>query len=430
MTQTTLSITAVPRVAVALSLLSVASISAAGGPLLSHALVDSRLQDTAAPDKFGPDLDRALRQFQGRGLASRGVAGTPLQVGLVFHVLSGAAQEGNLSDTVLRDQVSALNDAYRTAGIHFNIAEIRRYPDSPYFADGCFPTTEQGIRMKAQLAVDPARFVNIYTCKLDLPYIAGYGTLPDEYPENDPQHGVIVDYGTLPGSAAPLDLGHTLVHELGHYFGLFHTFQGGCTEPGDSVADTPAEASPAFGCPTGRDSCAEAGADPIENFMDYSEDRCTDRFTTLQGTRMQALIAMFRPSLAATAFSIGPGTTGNWFDSAESGHGFSIEVLPGNQMLAQWYVFAPNGGPVWIVASGPIAGNSAVLQAFQKIGAGGRFPPNFDPSQLQNQLWGTLTFTFTDCNNGQASWQPVVAGYSSGSLPITRLTLPLGLSCP
>jgi hypothetical protein len=307
---------------------------------------------------------------------------------------------------------------------------VRRYPDSPYFAGGCFPTTTQGIEMKAKLAVDPARFVNIYTCKLDLPYIAGYGTLPNEYPENDPQHGVIIDYGTLPGSAAPLDLGHTLVHELGHYFGLFHTFQGGCDEPGDGVADTPAEAVPAYGCQIGRDSCAQAGVDPVDNFMDYSDDRCTDRFTALQGERMQASITTYRPTLAASAFTIGPGITGNWFNAAQSGHGFSVEVLAGNQMLADWYVFAPNGGPTWIVATGPISGKTAVLQGFQEVGSGGRFPPAFDPAHLQAQAWGTLTLTFTDCNNGQASWQPSVAGYQNGSMTITRLTIPAGLSCP
>ena len=241
---------------------------------------------------------------------------------------------------------------------------------------------------------------------------------------------MIIDYGTLPGSAAPLDLGHTLVHELGHYFGLLHTFQGGCTEPGDGVDDTPAEASAAYGCPTGRDSCPQAGADPIDNFMDYSEDQCTDRFSALQGTRMQASIGAFRPSLVAAPFAIGPGITGNWYNAAENGHGFSLEVLPGNQLLAQWYVYAPDGGADWIVASGPVAGSSAVLQGYRKVGPGGRFPPNFDPAQLQNQFWGTLTFTFTDCSHGQVSWQPVLAGYAGGSMAIARLTLPAGLSCP
>lgn len=130
------------------------------------------------------------------------------------------------------------------------------------------------------------------------------------------------------------------------------------------------------------------------------------------------------------AFAIGPGITGNWFDSNESGHGFGIEVLPGNQMLADWYVFGPQGGRDWIVGVGPITGNTAVLTGFQTGGSGGLFPPNFNPTQVQNTPWGTITFTFTDCNNGTASWQPTVTEYPAGSIPIQRLTMPAGLTCP
>jgi len=71
-----------------------------------------------------------------------------------------------------------------------------------------------------------------------------------------------------------------------------------------------------------------------------------------------------------------------------------------------------------------------VLQGFQDVGPGGRFPPNFDPAHLQGQPWGTLTFTFSDCNHGAVSWQSDIAGYGSGSMPIVRLTMPAGLSCP
>ena len=128
-------------------------------------------------------------------------------------------------------------------------------------------------------------------------------------------------------------------------------------------------------------------------------------------------------------FQIQAGITGNWYDPSESGHGFSLEVLPGGVLLAEWFVYAPQGGRDWIIGTGLILGDTAVVSAYQTGGSGGRFPPAFDPAQVQNEPWGTITFTFTDCRNGTASWAPTASGYSAGSIPITRLTMPDGLSC-
>jgi plastocyanin len=124
---------------------------------------------------------------------------------------------------------------------------------------------------------------------------------------------------------------------------------------------------------------------------------------------------------------LGAGYTGTWYDTAQSGHGIFVEILPGNLLLAYWFTFTPDGQQAWFGGVGSIVGNSATMTAVRSTGA--RFIPNFNPAEVVRGDWGTLTFTFTDCSNGRVDFNSV-AGFGTGSMTLKRLTLPAGLTCP
>jgi hypothetical protein len=121
--------------------------------------------------------------------------------------------------------------------------------------------------------------------------------------------------------------------------------------------------------------------------------------------------------------------TGAWYDPAQSGHGLFVEVLSGNRFLASWFAFDPSGKQqAWFTGVGTYSGNKATISDVI-MPTGGRFIPNFDAADVAANHWGSLTFTFTDCNHGHVEFTSV-AGYGSGSMNITRLTQPAGLACP
>jgi hypothetical protein len=108
-----------------------------------------------------------------------------------------------------------------------------------------------------------------------------------------PYDNCMVVHTALPGGGLKsYDSGKILVHEVGHWLNLEHTFNNGCKEPGDYVSDTPAEApwqdDEDRGCiaSTPRNTCIEAvndKPDPVDNHMDYSNDACRVKFTLGQG---------------------------------------------------------------------------------------------------------------------------------------------------
>ena len=119
----------------------------------------------------------------------------------------------------------------------------------------------------------------------------------------------------------------------------------------------------------------------------------------------------------------------SWYDPTQVGHGLFVEVLPDNQFLAAWFTFDPAGTQqAWFLGVGTYSGDTATINSVVQP-TGGRWIPNFDPSRIVNNPWGTLKFTFTDCNHGKVEFASS-AGYGVGSMNLTRVTQPAGLTCP
>jgi len=225
---------------------------------------------------------------------------TQAVLSVYWHVVSKdtTLAGGNIPDSQIAAQISVMNTAYANMGYSWTLAGTTRTVNADWF-NNAGPGSSQQTAMKQSLRTGGVAALNVYSVGFTSGSgagLLGYATFPSSYAGNSLDDGVVMLFSSVPGgTATPYNLGQTLTHEAGHWVGLFHTFQGGCTGAGDSVADTPAEASPAFGCPTGRDTCtSSAGVDPIHNFMDYTDDACMNQFTAGQATRAKSQMATYR----------------------------------------------------------------------------------------------------------------------------------------
>ena len=215
-------------------------------------------------------------------------------INVYFHVINQGTgvSNGDLTSQMINDQISVLNDAYRAWGWQFQLVQTTRTNNSTWF-NNCGDTAVE-TAMKTALRQGSADDLNVYSCNPD-GGLLGWATFPNWYAGAPKDDGVVLLFSSVPGgSAAPYNQGDTGTHEVGHWMGLYHTFQGGCAKTGDSVSDTPAERSAAFGCPTGRDTCSGTGVDPIYNFMDYTDDACMNTFTAGQDARMDQMFSAYR----------------------------------------------------------------------------------------------------------------------------------------
>ena len=238
-----------------------------------------------------------------------------VEVDTYFHVITDGAN-GMLSNAQLQDQLQVLNESYDPYGFTFRLLGTTTTDNSSWYR--ARSTSSAQTEMKRALRTGDASTLNVY---FNAPQgsgvnqLLGYATLPWTYEKNPDNDGVVVNFNTLPfGDLEGFNEGKTLVHEVGHWLGLYHTFntnfgsfpllnillyifkiRNGCNTSGDDISDTPRQRSSTRGCPIGRDSCPlSPGLDPISNYMDYSDDSCYSSFTPGQQDRMMAMWEEYR----------------------------------------------------------------------------------------------------------------------------------------
>ncbi len=244
--------------------------------------------------RIDDNLTAFSRMKSAKGQSANRAVGS-VTIPVWFHVINKGTgiANGDVPQSQIDDQMAVLNAAYASTPFKFTLAGVDRTTNATWYTMA--PGTTAETQAKTALRKGGPETLNLYSANPS-GGLLGWATFPTSYASAPKSDGVVVLYTSVPGgTAAPYNLGDTGTHEVGHWLGLYHTFQGGCSGSGDSVSDTPAERSSAFGCPTGRDTCkAKAGKDPITNFMDYTDDACMNTFTAGQTTRMDSLHAQYR----------------------------------------------------------------------------------------------------------------------------------------
>ena len=266
----------------------------------------SDLDRALVEEKIGPfiaaraQLMRDANANKGKpGGGGGGGGGTTVTGGVIqvyVHVIRSSSGAGDVSDTRIAQQLNVLNAAFASTGWSIDLVGTTRTNNDSWYTMTPGSTAES--QAKAALRQGSADDLNMYLANIG-GGLLGWATFPSNYTSAPSKDGVVVLSASLPGgNAAPYNLGDTATHEVGHWMGLYHTFQGGCARQdsgGDVVADTPAERSAAYGCPVNRDSCASLpGLDPIYNFMDYTDDACMVEFTAAQDARMDSMFSAYR----------------------------------------------------------------------------------------------------------------------------------------
>lgn len=310
-------------------------------PCLTDELMRNALKENPSLQNYLDEMDRTINQTQNQ--SSKLSASAMITIPVVVYVVHGGVNNPeNIPDCQVKSQIDALNAYYNPYGLNFCLATKAGTNSLP--APGGTQTTPGIIHIQKPALTDHDTQTEIEA----LVNTASSSIFPNKYLKiwvvrsiNDPsQSGTVLGYSMFPGSSLIFDgvvirsdvfgsinhcsgctsnctnlrpfknQGKTLVHEIGHYLGLYHTFHDGCqgmnsatcNTAGDRVCDTPPTKNPNFSC-SPMDSCIESNnlPDDVYNYMDYGDNTCQDHFTSGQIQRMSGTLVNYRSELISSA---------------------------------------------------------------------------------------------------------------------------------
>jgi len=220
------------------------------------------------------------------------------------HITNGS--QGVIEEDQREKQIEVMNKSYSKSGIKFTYdpSSVKTVDKPAWFNMGMGSAAER--EAKTALHVPAEHSLNLYTAALQNGLL-GWAHFPWELAGDPVLDGLVILWSTFPGGeTVPYNLGQTATHEAGHWFGLWHTFQGGCDGVGDHVDDTVAHSAANSGCPPdgNNGACSQQEKAPIHNYMNYTDDACMTEFTKGQIERMQDCIQTYRSGLF-----VGPNVT-------------------------------------------------------------------------------------------------------------------------